>query len=125
MIAETSAHESTAMGKPPGAPPGITVPFDTERGPSTWMVGQWHPGGWDRNLQVSAWYLIEKNEPCLWSLPDGTQRVAAHYHPDMGKSCENRDQVQNTGQGGNIIENPWAAWNANIMGKGKNQKGNW
>jgi hypothetical protein len=125
MIAETNAHESIATGKPPGAPPGIKVPFGTERGPATWLIGQWHPGGWDRNLQVTAWYLIEKNEPCLWALPDGTQRFAEHYHSDMGKNLEYRDQVMNTGQGGNIVENPWAAWNANAKGKGKNQKGNY
>jgi hypothetical protein len=123
QMAEMNAHESAPMGKPPGAPPGIKVPFDVEQGPPTWMVGQWHPSDWDRNLQVKAWYLIDKNEVCQWYSPNGTQRVAEHFHADVIKNIEYRDQVMNTGQGGNIVENPWTAWNMSTKGKGKHQKG--
>jgi hypothetical protein len=126
MIAETNAHESTATMKPPGAPPGIHVNFDPKSGPATWMIGQWHPAGWNENMQVSSWYLVEKNEPCMWACPDGSPRLATHYHTEMSKNYEYRDQIQNhQGKGGNISENPWAAWTANNEGKGKNQKGKW
>ena len=117
-------HTGASMGVLPGAPPGNKVLFSMDQGPSTWMIGQWHPGNWDMNQNVISWYLIGKDELCDWTTDRGEQKFAQHIHGDSIINRRYFDQVMSTGQAGNIIENPHLPiWNISTKGKGKYQKG--
>jgi hypothetical protein len=125
MIAEAYAHESVGKMKPPGSPPNH-INFDLRNGPATWLIGQWHPKGWNEStLQVSSWYLVEKGDACMWPHPDGTPKLAVHYHPEMAKNFEYRDESQHhQGKGYTRGTNAWDAWNGgNNDAKGNYQKG--
>ena len=56
--------------------------LNSNLGPRTWLIGQWHPEGFDHKGMPKTWRMIKPGEVCPWKDSNGNHIEASAYHPD-------------------------------------------